>query len=105
MTSNIPGIISACSAVLTKMLYPVIPHHSLNFFAALGRNREGNFKFSAKNKMQEFSEVVLDNKINLNLPHCVKCPLSALVVLSRALCLLAAVQYQLQQKCISVFFS
>lgn len=52
--------------------------------------------------MQELGKVMLDNKITLNLPHCKECLLPALVVLSQALWLFAAVQFQLLQKYISV---
>lgn len=55
-----------------------------------------------KKKVQEFGKVMLDNKISLNLPHCMKCLLRTLVVLSQTLWIFAAVQFQLLQKCISV---
>lgn len=52
--------------------------------------------------MQAFGKVMLDNKISLNLPHCMKCLLQALVGLSQTLWLFAAVQFKLLQKYISV---
>lgn len=52
--------------------------------------------------MQELGKVMLDNKITLNLPHRKEYLLPALVVLSQALWLFAAVQFQLLQKYISV---